>query len=458
MNVHRLLSVSAIALPAMLLIAAVRLPAGTRPISTQAPAAWADNDPADSLYRAAREALSRNEFGRAATLFGDIGRKYPSSSYAAEALYYRAFSLYRVGGESDLREALNALETAQSRFPKARTAGDADELRVRIRGALAKRGDASSAAVISAAASDTTPCARGAVRDDDNDVRVAAMNALLQMDSESAMPIIRQVLLKRDGCTTVLRKKAVFLLSQKRSNDTETILADVIRNDPSHAVREDAVFWMGQIHTDKAAALLEELATSSSDAGIREKAIFSLSQQNSPRGWALLRRLAESDDTPRKSRGNVIFQLGQQPSAENAEFLRTLFTKTGRSRQDDELRKNILFSLSQMHGVGNDKWLVSVALNTSESLEIRKQALWTAGQAGVQTSELVTMYDRISEPAFREHLIWVLSESRDRSAGDKLVEIAKSDKDPKMREKALFWLGQKNDPRVKQIILDILKG
>jgi hypothetical protein len=44
------------------------------------------------------------------------------------------------------------------------------------------------------------------------------LNALLQMDAESAVPIIKQVLQKRDECSVELREKAVFLLSQKRSS------------------------------------------------------------------------------------------------------------------------------------------------------------------------------------------------------------------------------------------------
>ena len=49
-----------------------------------------------------------------------------------------------------------------------------------------------------------------------------------------------------------------------------------------------------------------------------------------------------------------------------------------------------------------------------------------------------------------------MSESRDRSATDKLVDIAQKDKDIEMRKKAIFWLGQKNDPRVKQMLIDII--
>src|SRR5205809_5423456 len=53
------------------------------------PAPWADADPADSLYRAGREAINRGDFRRAAALFGEIDAKYPRSDYAPDALYWR---------------------------------------------------------------------------------------------------------------------------------------------------------------------------------------------------------------------------------------------------------------------------------------------------------------------------------------------------------------------------------
>jgi hypothetical protein len=66
------------------------------------------------------------------------------------------------------------------------------------------------------------------------------------------------------------------------------------------------------------------------------------------------------------------------------------------------------------------------------------------------------MYDRITEAPMREHLIYVLSQSRERAAADKLIEIARADRDPQMRKKALFWLGQMHDPRIQQLLLDII--
>jgi HEAT repeat protein len=417
------------------------------------PMPWVDADPADSLYREARERLNRGDHRRAAELFGQIVSRYPNSTYAADALYWRAFALYRSGSEPELREALRALASQRSRYPKATTTADASALEVRIQGELARQGDAASAEEVSKRAAQRTTCADG---DDEGDVRTAALNALMQMDNERALPIIRRLLERRDECSVPLRRKAVFLLSQKPTAETESLMLAVIQRDPSQHVREEAVFWMGQVRSERAAAALEDIALRSPDERLREKAVFALGEQNLERGQAVVRRIAESDDAPRRVREQAIFRLGQQRSTENAQFLRALFTRLGRTDGTESVRKHVLFSLSQMKGAGNDRWLLGIAADASQSVEMRKHALWTAGQAGVAASEFIPMYDRASERPIREHLIWVLSQSNDRAAADKLIDIARRDRDPEMRKKAIFWLGQMHDPRIQQLLLDII--
>ncbi|HYS68863.1 MAG TPA: hypothetical protein VEM14_01375, partial [Gemmatimonadaceae bacterium] len=60
-------------------------------IANSPPESWSQSDPADSLYRLAREALNRGEYRRAAQLFGDITQKFPSSVYATDSRYWKAF-------------------------------------------------------------------------------------------------------------------------------------------------------------------------------------------------------------------------------------------------------------------------------------------------------------------------------------------------------------------------------
>src|SRR5258708_5253691 len=45
--------------------------------------AWAPQDPADSLYRQAQQAMSRGDYRRAAALFKDLPVKQPNSVYAS---------------------------------------------------------------------------------------------------------------------------------------------------------------------------------------------------------------------------------------------------------------------------------------------------------------------------------------------------------------------------------------
>jgi TolA-binding protein len=428
--------------------------------ATRPPAAWQTDDPADSLYRIGREQLNRGDYRRATRTFERIVDRFPKSTYAGDALYWQAYSLYRVGEPGELREAVKALERQRRSYPRAATRGDADALEIRVKGALARGGDSRSAEDVTERGRTTAqqPCARG----DNDDERAEALNALMQMNAENAMPILKAVLAKRDACSAELREKAVFLVSQKRTSETEDILLGVVRDDPSSEVKEKAVFWLGQVNTDRAAqALVQMLESPTTSPELREKAIFSVMQQRSERGRAAVRRIAEDPKSPSDLREKAVFWLGQQRSPENAQYLRGLFDRLASAPEGSDgesLRQKILFSLSQMRGEGNDQWLMQVAADSKHSIETRKQALFSAGQAGVSTATLAALYPRLTDRELKEHLIFVLSQKHDADAVTRMIEIAKSDPDRELRKKALFWLGQSNDPRVKDFLVEIING
>jgi len=429
--------------------------------ATQPRAPWQADDPADSLYRAAREQLNRGDYRTAARSFAAIVDRYPKSTYAGDAMYWQAYAYYSIGEQAQLRDALRVLDEQRRRYPKAATRGDADALSVRIKGALARTGDNGAAEDIAKRAKGASEqCSRSG--DDDDDERMAALNALLQMNAERAVPILKQVLAKRDACSAGLREKAVFLLSQKRTPETEDLMLDVVRNDPSREVRKKAVFWLGQVNTDKAATALEQIMSSSTqDDEMREQAVFALMQQHSARGQAAVRAIAQDPKAPDGVREKAVFWLGQQRSPENAAFLRQMFDRLAGSAEGssgESIAKKILFSLSQMKGEGNDKWLMDVAANSKYSVETRKQAIFGAGQAGVTTADLVALYPRLTDRELKGQLIWVLSDKRDPAAIDRLIQIAKTDPDREMRKKAIFWLGQSNDPRAKDVLLEIINS
>jgi HEAT repeat protein len=421
------------------------------------PAPWARADPADSLYRLAREALSRGDYKRAAEIFHRIPEQYPQSAYAGQALYYEAFALYRSGGDDELSTARDRLTQLKQRFPSI-AKSDGASLLIRVCGELAKRGDESCAASIDSTARGHDVADAGSQKrncspdaDEDSDDRVAAIGALIQMDPDRAMPILQKVLARRDPCSVALRRKAVFLVSQKRTDQTANILMSVARSDPDQEVREQAVFWLSQV--PGSTGLLEEILKGNGDENIKDKALFSLSQQNEPRAQQILRDFAAREGENGDLREKAIFWLGQRRSTENTEFLRSLYSRL----TNEDLKEKILFSLSQQKGAGNEQWLMNIAVNPKEDIELRKKALFWAGQTGVATSELSSLYNRMTDGEMKEQMIFVFSQRQhDPAAMDKLFDIAKNEKDPELRKKAIFWLGQSRDPRVQQFLMDLI--
>lgn len=430
---------------------------------------WVDDDPADSLYRAARAALNSSNYRSAADLFRKLRDQQPKSRYVADSYYWEAFARYRLGGGEELREARRLLTYQQEKYPKAATNGDAATLRTRVEGQLAQLGDAEAARRVSVAAESVAPGrssgggasssssgsrnSSGDCTEDEDDTRIAALNALLQLDADKAMPILKRVLARREKCSEVLRRKAVFLVSQKRTEETEQILLDAARNDPDSEVREQAVFWLSQVGTERSVNALDSILQMSKDPEIQKKAIFALSQTKVGRAQQIIRDLAMRESADEEVREQAVFWLGQSHDAGNADFLRTLYGKTG----NNELKEKILFSISQVRSASSDQWLMDVATSGKEDIELRKKALFWAGQTKASVTDLISLYERMKEPEMREQLIFVYSQRREKEAVDKLMAIAKSDPDKELKKKAIFWLSQSRDPRAADFLMQVIE-
>jgi len=455
---------------------------GLSALSPDLPAAWDSQDPADALYRQAREALSRNEYLRAIELFGQIRTRYARSSYAPDAYYWEAFALNRRGNTQAMRQAMELLEQQADRHPTAATRGEARTLAIRIESELARRGDEASAralaergAGLAPQAPPTPPTARAAAAPPappapgsrsrtqassrcagEDDERIAVLNGLLSMDAENALPILERVLARRDAESTCLRRKAIFLVSQKSTGRTETILLDAARLDPDAEVREQAIFWLAQTGSPRAAAALDSILRTSDDPAIQKRAIFALAQMNQATAGPMLRNYASRAGVDRDVRDQAIFWLGQSGNAENGTFLQELYSR----ERDEQIKERILFAVSQMPRQSNadyGRWLAGIAGNSSEPIKLRKSAIFWVGQSGAPLSDLLQAYDRMPEAEMKEQVIFVLSQRRETEATDKLIAIARTDRDPKMRERAIFWLTQRNDPRVRDLLLEILE-
>jgi len=100
--------------------------------------------------------------------------------------------------------------------------------------------------------------------------------------------------------------------------------------------------------------------------------------------------------------------------------------------------------------------LVSLVRDASAPLDARKQALFWAGNTSLATRDLVSLYDGLGPFSLREHFVFVISQRRDDAAVDKLIDVARRDKDLEIRKQAMYWLGQTQDPRAVKFLRDLV--
>ena len=149
---------------------------------------------------------------------------------------------------------------------------------------------------------------------------------------------------------------------------------------------------------------------------------------------AHLERAGVSDEIKEE----IIFWLGQMGSPENAIYLRDFYAKT----TSPALKEKVLFSVSQMSLPENARWLMGIAQDARESMEIRKSALFWAGQMKqVAFADLAAMYDQVQDHEMKEQLIFVYSQRSTPEAVDRLMQIARTETDPEQGAAIAATLG-----------------
>ena len=412
-------------------------------------------DAADSLYRLGRQAINDDNYEKAVAIFRQVVDKYPKSQTASDALYWRAWASYQLGRDRHNKEyfdqALQAIDQLQDKYPKATSLADARDLRTRVRSAQASLGDSKAAGDIASQAkqlSQSTSCSGG-----DDEMRMAALQGLMSMNATDALPILKQVLAQRDPCRVGLRKQAVYLIAQRRGDDVVGSLLEVARNDPSNEVQSDAVYWLSTTRSDRATAALDSVLFQGRDTDLRTKAVYALSQVGTQRAGEALRRAAQDEKLPEDVRGQATYWLGNARLAD-LDFFRALYKST----RSSNVHGQIIQAVVGLRTAEATQWLIDMAKDKTLDSESRKNAIYWAGQQrSVDMDQLNAIYEQArGDNDVQTQVLYVYSQRKESTAVDKLMAIAKSDQNIEMRKQALYWLGQKNDPRIRQFIRDLI--
>jgi len=103
--------------------------------------------------------------------------------------------------------------------------------------------------------------------------------------------------------------------------------------------------------------------------------------------------------------------------------------------------------------------LLALAKDTRNRTDTRKNAVfWLSQAAGDEATKGLTELaeDDDENRDVREQAVFAISQLKNDEGVPVLIRIAKTNRDPKIRRKALFWLGQSDDPRALRLFEEIL--
>lgn len=154
-------------------------------------------------------------------------------------------------------------------------------------------------------------------------------------------------------------------------------------------------------------------------------------------------------------RGQPTRDLGTVSAPEAARWLLAEAEQGGPAAEDHIFPAILADSFEAWPG------LLRIAKNRDAGEKVRKSAVfWLSQAAGEKATEGLDsiVNDPRGDREVRESAVFALSQRPDGEGVPALIRLAKQDRDPEIRKKAMFWLGQSNDPRAVALFEEILGG
>jgi HEAT repeat protein len=388
-------------------------PMGAMGVNFERPVPGAGEDRAEELYDQGREAIEDGRFERAVDRFNRLIEMKTNRSDAA--LYWKAYAQNKLGQRG---EALTTLAELEKSFRESRWIKDAKALEIDIR-------QSSGQAVSPEAQSD-------------EELKMYALNALMQSDSERALPAIEKIL---SGPNSIkLKEKALFVLTQSRSARAREVLTNIAKGGANPDLQLRAIRYIGIMGGAESRQILDDVYRSSTDAAVK-RAILHSFMVSSDRERLLSVAKTEKDAS---LRGEAVRQLGiMHGDAELAELYQTetsvevkkailqaMFVGNSdklidlaKNEKDPDLRRSAIHNLGLMHRPGASEALTSIYTSDANA-EVRKaviNALFLQQNAGA----LVTLARAEKNVEMKKEIVQKLSLMHSKEAMDYLAELLK---------------------------------
>ena len=288
--------------------------------------------------------------------------------------------------------------------------------------------------------------------------RDALFPAMLADSANTAAALV--VIAKNTGLPRETRRSALSYMG--RSTDglqtiptsvTEPILAIARDETDNQSVRQQALSVLGRLDHGAGIQPLIQLSQQNQSVWLAKESMSTLARSGDPRARQYLRTAVKRTDLPDDVLTVALRALGQEyATAQDAALLREVYP----TLRTDRSREAVFSALAEMGGAENTRWLLALAQNGNETLQLRRRAVESASRAGASITELIKVYDTTTDPSMKQNLIGIFVRNGERPAIDKLISIVKAEENLSVRRSAINQLSRSEDPRIKAALQDIV--
>ncbi len=366
------------------------------------------------LYDEGREALDEGQYGQAAQKFSELSHMKGPQTDAA--LYWLAYAQNKQGKRD---AALGTIADLKKGYPQSKWSKDADALAMEVRNqsGMTPNPDAVS----------------------DEELKLLALQALMNSDPSKALPMVEKVL--HGPNSPSVKSKALFVLAQSGSPQAMEILGKVALGQSNPEMQRKAVEYLGIFGGGNAEKTLASVYSTTSDPSIKRAVLKSYMISGNKQSLFEAAKNEKNDELKREA----IKQLGLVGGESELEQL----YKAGGST---EVKREILqaFFLA-----GDSQRLVQAAENEKDP-ELRRAAIKNLGLVGGKDSAnaLQSIYAKEMDRSLKEEVLNAYFLEGNSAA---LVAIAKSEKDPGLRKKAIEKLSLIGDKTSTDYMMEILQ-
>jgi hypothetical protein len=369
-------------------------------------------DRMQELYDESRNDLDDEHYQRAAEKFAELAQMNGPQTDAA--LYWKAFAENKQGKRD---ASLATIASLKKTYPQSRWKKDAEALEIEVRQGTGQTVNPEST--------------------NDADLKALALQGIMNNDPKRGIPIVEKYL---NGPATPKEKaKALFVLAQNGSTDAQEVLGRIASGQSNPELQRKAVEYLGMYGGKKAGDQLAKIYASSTDTGVKQSVIRAYLLSGNRERLMNIAKNEKAEDL----RHEAIRTLGMTGGREELKQLYDTQTST-------EARKNILEALFL---AGDSARIGQVALQEKDP-ELRRAAVRDLGMMGGKTPELQQIYAHDSDHGVKEEVLNAYFIGGNASG---LVAVARSEKDPDLKKRAVEKLSLMGSKEGNDYLMELLQ-